>query len=184
MSWWSLHWISLWRGQLHTALLLGIPDLMWDELRVYILHLLLSPGGRLSTKCTPHSSLSWFIAPYRAILSFQNIFPTTVQYVNNSKFVEWCFDWDIPTTYSLIPIKCPLDPSISSLRTLKPHVIIQTPYRVQHHLWTEVPQTFEKDLSMVYVCVRADPWGCHLNKKKSPQVSYHVLWPGAECIMV
>ena len=32
------------------------------------------------------------ITPYRALLSFQNISPTTVQYVNKLKYVEWCFD--------------------------------------------------------------------------------------------
>ena len=44
-------------------------------------------GGQLSAKHTPCSSLSWFITLYRAILSFQNISPTTVQIVevDNSK---------------------------------------------------------------------------------------------------
>ena len=34
-------------------------------------------GGQLSAKHTPCSRLSWFITLYRAILSFQNISPTT-----------------------------------------------------------------------------------------------------------
>ena len=41
------------------------------------------PGCQLSTKHTPCSSLSRFITPYRALLSFKNISPITVQYVNN-----------------------------------------------------------------------------------------------------
>ena len=126
---------------------------LWDftlcHNRGTVMHVCVSDqGGQLSTKHTPHSSLSRFLTPYRAFLTFQNMSPYS--------HPEWCFDEDplphmciislpfMPITWTLTAHLFPQPPLWLTPKTPCNHLDPATDSNINQGKKDPPPHTLEK----------------------------------------